>query len=125
VTRIVTAHYRYKSPPRKRKAVALEVPTIVTTKRSRRPVLGETAAEVPAALPPFREEGASQPSTPRAATRVASPPANDEREPAIVTATNKKQLKLLRAQAGSGPRWRPRDAGMDPAGHAGRPPRDD
>jgi len=27
---IVTTHYRYKPPPRKRKAVALDVPAIVT-----------------------------------------------------------------------------------------------
>jgi hypothetical protein len=37
MTRIVTTTYRYKRPPRKRKAVALEVPAVVTTKRSRRP----------------------------------------------------------------------------------------
>jgi hypothetical protein len=29
MTRIVTTHYRYKRPPRKRKALALEVPAIV------------------------------------------------------------------------------------------------
>ena len=29
MTRIVTTRYRYKRPPRKRKAVALEVPVIV------------------------------------------------------------------------------------------------
>jgi hypothetical protein len=29
MTRIVTSHYRYRRPPRKRKAVALEVPAIV------------------------------------------------------------------------------------------------
>ena len=33
-TRIVTSTYRYKRPPRKRKAVALEVPAIVRVKRS-------------------------------------------------------------------------------------------
>jgi hypothetical protein len=27
---IVTTHYRYKRPPRKKKAVALQVPTVVT-----------------------------------------------------------------------------------------------
>jgi hypothetical protein len=37
---IVTTHYRYKRPPRKRKAVTLEVPAIVTAKGSRRPVWG-------------------------------------------------------------------------------------
>ena len=31
---IVTSTYRYKRPPRKRKAVALEVPAIVRAKRS-------------------------------------------------------------------------------------------
>ena len=31
---IITTHYRYKRPPRKRKAVALEVPAIVRAKRS-------------------------------------------------------------------------------------------
>jgi hypothetical protein len=46
MTRIVTTAYRYKRPPRKRKAIALEAPAVVTTKNSRRPVLGETAAEV-------------------------------------------------------------------------------
>jgi hypothetical protein len=92
---IVTTHYRYKRPPRKRKAVALDVPAVVTTKSSRRPVWGETAAEVPVALPPFREEGATQPSTPREATRVISPPhhsaspANDDRKSAIVTVKRK------------------------------------
>ena len=34
--RIVTTHYRYKRPPKKRKAVALEAPAIVT-KRAPRP----------------------------------------------------------------------------------------
>ena len=32
---IVTTHYRYKRPPRKRKAVALEVPAIVTVAREK------------------------------------------------------------------------------------------
>jgi hypothetical protein len=34
MTHIVTTHYRYKRPPRKRKPVALEVPAIVRAKRS-------------------------------------------------------------------------------------------
>jgi hypothetical protein len=66
---IVRSTYRYKRPPRKRKAVALEAPAVVTTKKSRRPVLGETAAEVPRA-PISREEGAAaQPSTPIVTTK--------------------------------------------------------
>ena len=49
MTRIVTTHYRYKRPPRKRKPVALEAPVIVTTKGSRRTLVEgtkEAAAEV-------------------------------------------------------------------------------
>jgi hypothetical protein len=107
MTRIVTTHYRYKRPPRKRKAVALEAPAIVTAKGSRRPPpvggKGEAAAEVRLHAPTPVREGAVQPSTPREAARVITPPhhsaspANDDRKPAIVTATSKKQLKLLRA----------------------------
>jgi hypothetical protein len=44
MTRIVTTSYRYKRPPRKRKAVAIEVPAIVAAKRSRRPVWEKEAA---------------------------------------------------------------------------------
>ena len=36
MTAIVTTHYRYKRPPRKRKAVALEVPAIVTRAKKRK-----------------------------------------------------------------------------------------
>jgi hypothetical protein len=39
VSRIVTTHYRYKRPPRTKKAVALEVPTIVAKANKRRPKL--------------------------------------------------------------------------------------
>ena len=47
MTRIVTTHYRYKRPPRKRKPVAIEAPAIVTAKSSRRPNLeAKAAAEV-------------------------------------------------------------------------------
>jgi hypothetical protein len=99
MTRIVTTHYRYKRPPRKRKAVALEAPVIVTTKSSRHPpVTKEAAAEVTRAPTPVRE-GAVQPSTPREPARViAQPPANDDRKPAIVTTTSRKRLKLRRAE---------------------------
>jgi hypothetical protein len=97
---IVRSTYRYKRPPRKRKAVALEAPAIVTAKKSRRPVLGETAAEVMTLHAPAPETGAAQPSTPREAARViAPPPANDDRKPvpvpkpAIVTATSRKQRR--------------------------------
>jgi hypothetical protein len=94
---IVTTTYRYKRPPRKRKAVAVEGPAVVTAKSSRRPVGGteEAAAEVPMTARTTGQQ--AQPSTPREAARVA-PPANDDRKPAIVTATSKKRLKLLRAE---------------------------
>ena len=90
-SRIVTTTYRYKRPPRKRKAVTIEGPAIVTAKSSRRPVWGkeEAAAEV-LHTPLLQREGAVQPSTPRKAARVISPPhhsaspANDDRKPAIV-----------------------------------------
>ena len=54
MTRNVTTSYRYKRPPRKRKAVALEAPAVVTTKSSRRRPVGgteEAAAEVPMTAP--------------------------------------------------------------------------
>jgi hypothetical protein len=59
--RIVTSTYRYKRPPRKRKAVPLDSPVIVRSGRKR--------------------EEASQPATPA--------PANDDRKPAIVTAARR------------------------------------
>ena len=40
MTRIVTTHYRYKRPPRKRKAVAIDGPAIVTVESRRRLSLG-------------------------------------------------------------------------------------
>jgi hypothetical protein len=38
MARIVTTHYRYKRPPRKKKAVALEVPAVLLTGRKREEV---------------------------------------------------------------------------------------
>ena len=80
MTRIVSYVHRYKRPPRKRKAVALEVPVIVATKRNRRPP-GRAAAEVGCANCPAIHDGAAQPTTPRDAERdsvvTSPPPAND------------------------------------------------
>jgi hypothetical protein len=89
-TRIVTTAYRYKRPPRKRKAVALEVPVIVATKKSRRS-MERAAAEVGLLNCPAIHDGAAQPSTPRDAER-------DCAVTAIVTTTSRKRLKLLRAE---------------------------
>ena len=59
MTRTVTASYRYKRPPRKRKAVVIEAPTVVTAKISRRPNLEERAAAGVPRAPASREEGAA------------------------------------------------------------------
>jgi hypothetical protein len=95
MTRIVTTTYRYKRPPRKRKAVAVEAPAVVITKSSRRQPVGrkeQAAAEVRLHTPVPGGKGALQPSTPRAAARVESPPANDDRKPAIVTVKRKSRF---------------------------------
>jgi hypothetical protein len=108
MTRIVTTTYRYKRPPKKRKAVALEVPAIVTTKRSRRS-MERAAAEVVSRSPRRSKDGAAQPTTPRDAERdyavTAPPPANGDRKSAIVTTTGRKRLKLLRADERSAQRY--------------------
>jgi hypothetical protein len=87
MTRIVTTHYRYKRPPRKRKAPravgALEVPTVVTAKSSRRPIGKKAAAEMQLA-PVSGRMGAVQPSTPREAERVAHPAVTTDRKPAVL-----------------------------------------
>jgi hypothetical protein len=77
MTRIVTTTYRYKRPPRKRMAVALDVPAIVR-KSSRRPI-GEEKAAAAEVMPPTSEEGAAQRSTARGAARATQPAANDDR----------------------------------------------
>ena len=46
MARIVTYVHHYKRPPRKRKAVALEMPTVVDTKKSRRPAESATAEAI-------------------------------------------------------------------------------
>jgi hypothetical protein len=90
VTRIVTTHYRYKPPPRKRKAVALKGPAIVR-KRGR-----ADAAPVP---PPDEPEPA------------APPPANDDApakpapaaKRAIATSISRKRTKFLRTEQAAEP----------------------
>lgn len=87
--RIVTYAHRPERPPKKRKPVALPVPSVVA-KSSRRHVQGKAAAEVmsPPSLP---EEGAAQPSTSHAAKR-----------PAIVTSRKAAASALRRSVAGRG-----------------------
>jgi hypothetical protein len=75
VTRIVRTHYRYKRPPRKLQAVALEVPAVV--------------------------KAPSQRTRPKPAPAAPLPPANDDRTPppppaasAIVTIRSRKHAML-------------------------------
>jgi hypothetical protein len=93
VPAIVTTSYRYKRPPRKRKAVALEAPAVVTTKSGHRPHWEKEAAAAEVSVTARHNDGgAAQPSTPRAAARVAPPPANDDRKSAIVTVRRKSRF---------------------------------
>ena len=77
MTRIVTTHYRYKRPPRKRKAVPLEGPAIVTSvepKKGRRPVGGAAA------------EGGEPAPAARAGDIQSSTAPERRRDPAVTTA---------------------------------------
>ena len=74
MTRIVTTHYRYTRPARKRKVVALEAPAVVAAKSSRRLSLGGRAAAEVSEPPAITTTGQrAQSSTRREAERVASP----------------------------------------------------
>jgi hypothetical protein len=85
MTRIVTTSYRYKRPPRKRKAVPLTGPAVIPTKSSRRPIWEETAAEL-------ETRSASPKKANEAALSVARPAANDDRKLATVTAKPKRRI---------------------------------
>jgi hypothetical protein len=67
---IITTHYRYKRPPRKRKAVALDVPAVVRRNAS----VGNRQMEAAA--------------VDRAYSEVPQIAANEDRKSAIVTAKN-------------------------------------
>jgi hypothetical protein len=101
MTRIVSYVNRYKRPPRKRKAVALDVPAVVATKRSRRPTW-KGGDSVFSSIAPPDHDGAAQPSTPGDAKRdravTSPPPADGDRKSAIVSTTSRKRLKMLRAE---------------------------
>jgi hypothetical protein len=88
LVRIVTTHYRCKRPPRKRKAVALEMPAVVAREGSRRLGSDKTPAEV----------GVKPRHSGEAVHSVAQPAANDDGKPAIVTTTNRKRLKAIFAR---------------------------
>ena len=104
MARIVTTHYRYKPPLRKRKAVPLEAPAVVTPKRKRELLATEGAKLLPASaivrktkpcndnrpdVPPQNKLAAIvrtvQPS--RATPKMPE----DNPTPAIVTTTSRKR----------------------------------
>jgi hypothetical protein len=102
MTRIVTTHYRYKPPPRKRKAAPLAGPAVVTPKQKR--VL----------LPAEGDK-----LEPASAIVRKTKPGNDNRpdpapvKSAIVTPTGKKRLKLLRADERATEQHDPEEARVD------------
>lgn len=82
-SRIVTPVYRPKRPPQKRKAVALDVPAIVTAgNRQSHPPVGDEPE--PAASPPANDDNPTGPAPPAAKS-------------AIVTTASRKRAKLPRA----------------------------
>ena len=81
---IVTHVHRYKRPPRRRKAVALEVPAIVTAKKSRRPE-HQAAAKSKEVHTQCSTTGERQ-RDPAVTAAEKALPGNDDRKPAIVTA---------------------------------------
>jgi hypothetical protein len=100
MARIVTYVHHYKRPPRKRKAVALDVPTVVTTEKSRRRPSKQAAAESVSRSPRLHD-GAAQPSTARDAecdSTVTTPPA--VRKSAIVTAKRGRRITAAPDDAG-------------------------
>jgi hypothetical protein len=93
MTRIVSYVHRYKRPPRKRKAVALEVPAVVTTRsvggRQTPPPVDDEPE--PADPSPANDDSPTEPPPPAAKS-------------AIVSTTSRKRLKLLHAEERSGQR---------------------
>ena len=83
-TRTVTTTYRYKRPAKKRKAVAIAGPAIVTRATSPR------RKPAPAAPSPANDDAPAKPA-PAAA------------KPAIVTTTSRKRAKLQRSEQAAEP----------------------
>jgi hypothetical protein len=100
--RIVTTAYRYKPPPRKRKAVPLAGPAVVT-KRAQLPKAAPDAVtrrDRVAAPPPANDD------------RKAATSSHDATKSAIVTTAGQKQAKLDRARRQDD---RPEDPGASAA----------
>ena len=87
-TRIVTTAYRYKPPPRKRKAVAIAGPAIVR-KRGRADVVPPPDEPKPAAPPPANDD--------------RNPPPPGARKPGIATSISRKRTKFLRTEQAAEP----------------------
>jgi hypothetical protein len=99
MTRIVTTHYRYKPPPRKRKAPPLAGPAVVTPKRKPTDTKKlEPAAAVVRKTKPCNDNrpGVLPQDKPAAIVRTAQPSRatpkmpEDNSTPAIVTKTSRK-----------------------------------
>ena len=85
-------HYRYERPPRKRKAVAIEVPAVVKEKSSRRPAY-QVAAEV-ISLEPRLGDGAAKATTAIDASRDRPVTGGGKLKLATVTARRPKAVNL-------------------------------
>ena len=72
MARIVTYVHHYKRPARKRKAVALEIPTVVATEKSRRRPSKQAAAESVPRSPRRTRTGRHNPAH-RAMRNVTAP----------------------------------------------------
>jgi hypothetical protein len=72
-TRIVTTHYRYQRPPRRKQPVALEGPEVVNAADPAK--ARSSARTAPKTPPPANDDGLAEPVPPPAA-----------RKPAVVTA---------------------------------------
>jgi hypothetical protein len=96
MTRIVTAAYRYKLPPRKRTAVAIAGPAIVRKANRGQPGWDGSEAELRATPnPPANDDRKPAPSTKRWQIR---PSAETQPKSAIVTMTSRKRAKRERAE---------------------------
>jgi hypothetical protein len=86
MTRIVRTSYRYKRPPKRKKPVTLEMPAVITAKRSRRLIRKKAAAEIRGQAPASGRSGAVQPSTPHEAARAV---------PAAIITVRRKTARII------------------------------
>jgi hypothetical protein len=87
MTRIVTTHYRYKPPPRKRKTAPLVGPAVVTPKRKRAvPTEGDPASAIARKVKPCNDNRPDVVPQNKPAVIVPTAPT-----PAMVTTTSRKR----------------------------------